>query len=79
MEHIPERGGMAIDHRVLSEEALDGLIEEYATRYHGLNETESPLSDNKLSVERALKEGRLMVWFDGETQTASLCEASPVG
>ena len=74
MESPPERGGMAIDHTKLSAEALDGLIEEYATRYHGLNETESPLEDHKAFVEKALRDGHLMVWYDGETQSAALCE-----
>lgn len=79
MENPPDLGGMIIDHTQVSEDALDGLIEEYATRHHGLNETESPLSEHKDFVAKALKDGRLILWFDGETQNAALSEAPDQG
>lgn len=56
---------------MLSEEAVDGLIESYLTQYHGLNETEDP-GDNKARVREALKKGELKVYFDPVDEVAAL-------
>jgi len=50
---------------------LNGLVEEYCTRYHGLNETESPLAERD-KVAAAVKRGDLVVWFDPVENTAGL-------
>ncbi len=56
---------------LLSDDQLLGLIEEYCTRYHGLNDQESPLAETA-RVSAAVSRGDLVVWFDPVNNTASL-------
>lgn len=56
---------------LLSDDQLLGLVEEYCTRYHGLNDHENPLAETA-KVKAALTKGDLVVWFDPVNNTASL-------
>lgn len=47
----------------LSDEALEGLIDEYCTREHGLNETESPLAERKAHIRRLVERGEIVVLY----------------
>jgi hypothetical protein len=55
----------------VSDSAVEGLIDEYCFRYHGLNETASP-DENRDRVRQALKKGALVIWFNPAENTASL-------
>jgi len=67
----PRQEKFQIDIELLTEDQLDGLIDEYCTRYHGLNDTENPM-DEKKRVRAAVKRGDLVVWFDPVENTAGL-------
>lgn len=54
---------MLIPYDCLSEEALDGLIEQYLTQEHGLNSQVEPVKDNYNAVRRAVVEGRLQIVY----------------
>lgn len=56
---------------LLREDQLLSLIEEYCTRYHGLNDQENPLAETA-KVKAAVGKGDLVVWFDPVNNTASL-------
>lgn len=56
---------------LLTEDQLEGLVQEYCTRYHGLNEQESPLHEHS-RVLAAVRRGDLVVWFDPVENTAGL-------
>lgn len=58
----------------LSPEALDGLIEEYCIREHGLNETESPLSERKAQIRDLVRRGEVVVLYtpNNPNQVAAL-------
>lgn len=56
---------------LLSEDQLDGLVDEYCTRYHGLNDTENPMAERE-RVRSAVHRGDLVVWFDPVQNTAGL-------
>ncbi len=70
-ETDPREERFIVDTELLTEELLTGLVEEYCTRYHGLNDTESPFAE-KDRVMRAVKKGDLVVWFDPVENTAGL-------
>lgn len=55
----------------LSDEALDGLIQQYITQFHGLNEMEDP-GDNERQVRSALERGELGIFFDPSENQAAL-------
>ena len=40
----PREEKFVVDVGLLSEDQLDGLVDEYCTRYHGLNDTENPMA-----------------------------------
>ena len=65
-----------VDTGLLTADQLEGLAEEYCTRYHGLNDTESPLAEREHVLE-AVRRGELVVWFDPVENTAGL--GSPSG
>lgn len=48
---------------MLTEDQLQGLVEEYCTRYHGLNDAENPMGEQS-RVMSAVRRGDLVVWFD---------------
>ena len=60
-----------VDADLLTQDQLEGLAEEYCTRYHGLNDTENPLAERS-RVLAAVKRGELVVWFDPVENTAGL-------
>lgn len=70
-EGDPRDERFVVDTGLLTDEQIDGLVEEYCTRYHGLNDTESPLAE-KDRVLTAVKKGDLVVWFDPVENTAGL-------
>lgn len=67
----PREEKFIIDKELLSEDQLNGLAEEYCTRYHGLNDTENPLAELS-GVLMAISRGNLVVWFDPVENTAGL-------
>ncbi len=67
----PRQEKFVVDSDLLSEEQIAGLVDEYCTRYHGLNDTENPLSERS-RVRAAVARGDLVVWFDPVENTAGL-------
>jgi uncharacterized protein YheU (UPF0270 family) len=67
----PRQESFQVDTGLLTEDQLDGLIDEYCTRYHGLNDTENPMAE-KQRVRAAVQRGDLVVWFDPVENTAGL-------
>lgn len=67
----PRQEKFQVDAHLLTDDQLDGLVDEYCTRYHGLNDTENPMSE-KSRVMAAVKRGDLVVWFDPVENTAGL-------
>lgn len=67
----PREEKFVVETELLTQEQLMGLVEEYCTRYHGLNDTESPLAERD-RVMAAVKRGDLVVWFDPVENTAGL-------
>lgn len=70
-ESDPRQEKFVVDTELLSDDQVDGLVDEYCTRYHGLNDTESPM-DERGRVKAAVKRGDLVVWFDPVENTAGL-------
>jgi len=70
-EGDPRQEKFVVDTHLLSDELLEGLAEEYCTRYHGLNDTEDPLAERD-GVLAAIYGGDLVVWFDPVENIASL-------
>ncbi len=75
-EPDPREEKFVVDTGLLTADQLEGLAEEYCTRYHGLNDTESPLAERERVLE-AVRRGDLVVWFDPVENTAGL--GSPSG
>jgi len=67
----PRQEKFVVDADLLTQDQLEGLVEEYCTRYHGLNDTENPLAERS-RVLAAVKRGELVVWFDPVENTAGL-------
>ncbi|WP_417568021.1 hypothetical protein [Marinobacter sp.] len=67
----PREEKFTVDTELLSEDQLLGLVEEYCTRYHGLNDTENPMEERS-RVVAAVRRGDLVVWFDPVENTAGL-------
>lgn len=67
----PRQEKFVVDADLLTQDQLEGLAEEYCTRYHGLNDTENPLAERS-RVIAAVKRGELVVWFDPVENTAGL-------
>lgn len=70
-EQDPRQEKFVVDTELLTEDQLQGLVEEYCTRYHGLNDTESPMAEVD-RVMTAVRRGELVVWFDPVENTAGL-------
>ncbi len=70
-EQDPRQEKFVVDSDLLSEDQLEGLVDEYCTRYHGLNDTENPLAERS-RVMAAVTRGDLVVWFDPVENTAGL-------
>lgn len=70
-EADPREEKFVVDADLLTPDQLEGLAEEYCTRYHGLNEVEDPLAE-RARVISAVGRGELVVWFDPVENTASL-------
>ena len=64
---------IVIQHDNLTEEALQGLIEEFVTR-EGTDTgyTDGSLDENVKMVKRQLKHGDVLIVYDGDTQTANI-------
>jgi len=67
----PREEKFIVDKELLTEDQLLGLVEEYCTRYHGLNDTENPMEETS-RVIAAVRRGDLVVWFDPVENTAGL-------
>lgn len=59
-----------IPHDRLSEEALRGLLEEYATR--GGYDSEQPLESRIAELRQGLRSGRLRIVFDPVEETTNV-------
>ncbi|TDT38563.1 uncharacterized protein UPF0270 [Halospina denitrificans] len=72
---------MIIPLESLSDEARQGLVDEYCMRENGSNETEDPLEACRQGVEKALSEGRLLVLYTpyNPNQVAALVPADQLG
>jgi len=72
---------MIISLESLSDEARQGLVDEYCMRENGSNETEDPLDTCRQGVEKALAEGRLLVLYTpyNPNQVAALVPADQLG
>lgn len=70
-EADPRQEKFVVDTELLSDDQIDGLVDEYCTRYHGLNDTENPMSERG-RVKAAVKQGDLVVWFDPVENIAGL-------
>ena len=72
---------MIIPLESLSDEARQGLVDEYCMRENGRNETEDPLDTCRQGVEKALAEGRLLVLYTpyNPNQVAALVPADQLG
>ncbi|NMT64802.1 YheU family protein [Marinobacter orientalis] len=67
----PREEKFVVDAELLPDDQLEGLVDEYCTRYHGLNDTENPMAERE-RVKSAVRRGDLVVWFDPVENTASL-------
>lgn len=67
----PRDDRFVVDTDLIPEDQLMGLVEEYCTRYHGLNDMESPMEERG-RVLAAVRNGELVVWFDPVENTAGL-------
>ncbi len=67
----PRQERFVVDTELLSEDQIQGLVEEYCTRCHGLNDVENPLAE-RTRVRAAVARGDLVVWFDPVENTAGL-------
>ncbi len=70
---------MLIDPKLLSAEALDGLVESYCLRDWGINEVESPMSMRKEQVYAALKAGSLVIQYSELEESAHIVSAETLG
>lgn len=70
-EADPRQEKFVVEAGLLSADQLEGLAEEYCTRYHGLNDVEDPLSERE-RVLQAVHRGDLVVWFDPVENSAGL-------
>ncbi|GAA0838727.1 hypothetical protein [Marinobacter pelagius] len=70
-EPDPREEKFVVDTELLTVDQLQGLVEEYCTRYHGLNDTENPFAERE-RVMAAVRRGDLVVWFDPVENTAGL-------
>lgn len=67
----PRQEKFVVDTALLTDDQLEGLVDEYCTRYHGVNDTENPLAERAV-VRGAVQRGELVVWFDPVENTAGL-------
>lgn len=67
----PRDEKFVVETELLTEDQIDGLVDEYCTRYHGLNDIENPAGE-KDRVLAAVRRGDLVVWFDPTENTAAL-------
>ncbi len=70
-EQDPRDAPFVVDTHLLTDDQLEGLVQEYCTRFHGTNDTESPLAERD-RVMAAVRRGELVVWFDPVQETAGL-------
>lgn len=70
---------MIIDPSYLSTEALESLIKEYCLRDWGLNDIEAPIEDRQKQVELALKQGKLVIQYSEEEESAHIIAADSLG
>lgn len=75
-EPDPREEKFVVDAGLLTQDQLEGLAEEYCTRYHGLNDTEHPLAERDRVLE-AVYRGDLVVWFDPVENVAGLERPDP--
>ncbi|MDX1635275.1 MAG: hypothetical protein R3280_11595 [Marinobacter sp.] len=70
-EQDPRDAPFVVDTDLLTEDQLEGLVQEYCTRFHGINDTENPLAE-QARVMAAVRRGDLVVWFDPVQESAGL-------
>ncbi|MDX1755571.1 MAG: hypothetical protein R3175_05875 [Marinobacter sp.] len=70
----PRDERFVVDTHLIPCDQLEGLVEEYCTRYHGLNDVEAPLSERD-RVMAAVTRGDLVVWFDPVDNSVGLGSA----
>lgn len=70
-EQDPRDAPFVVDTDLLTSDQLEGLVQEYCTRFHGTNDTENPLSEHD-RVMAAVRRGDLVVWFDPVQESAGL-------
>ena len=70
-EPDPREEPFVVDVELLTADQLEGLVQEYCTRYHGLNDQENPLQEQS-RVMAAVRHGELVVWFDPVGNSAGL-------
>lgn len=70
----PRQEPFVVDTSLLTDDQLESLVQEYCTRYHGLNDQESPLEEQN-RVMTAVRRGDLVVWFDPVENSAGLGHA----
>ena len=75
-EADPREEKFVVSAELLTPDQLEGLAEEYCTRYHGLNDVENPLAERSRVIS-AVSRGDLVVWFDPVENTASLGAPAP--
>lgn len=75
-EQDPRQEKFIVDTGLLTEDQLQGLVEEYCTRYHGLNDIENPMAETS-RVMAAVRRGDLVVWFDPVENSAGLGAPGP--
>lgn len=64
---------MLIPHEQLSQEALQGLIEDFVTRGGTDNGDDTPFAVRIERVRRALEKGQAVIVFDPPTGQCQLC------
>jgi|GEM_PF-848802 len=62
--------GVIVPYQNLSDDALQGLIEEYASRDHGY--CELTMGQRAAQVKRRLQHGEAVIVFDTKTETANI-------
>ena len=67
----PREEKFVVPTELLSDDQINGLVDEYCSRYHGLNDMENP-AEEKVRVLTAVKRGHLVVWFDPVENSAAL-------
>jgi len=75
-DYLEPYGGLIIDYRTLSPEALEGLIEGFVTQEGtDYGELEFTLAEKVAQVKSQLITKEAMIVFDAETETTNIIKA----